>query len=208
MTDPLDWRGVIWPASNTGTLLRVLATLPRERWMECDPEFALTLLHYACFDDNLDAVVALLKHGLDPNARSDPTRSTPLHSAAQGLPHTVEVLCHAGADLRALTRDGTSPLEEALSSEMPEAHQCALVLMAHGVRLSTVRPSYRGYITPQLEALERGVLRCRAVVVTLLGLKRRRGQVVLPLLDRFVVRELARACWVTCVNKAWQLALP
>ena len=62
----------------------------------------------------------------------------------------------------------------------------------------------RRLITPELEAFERGVLRCRAAVVVLLGLKRRRGDVMWAL-DRWVVRELCFALWATRTNVQWSL---
>ena len=53
-------------------------------------------------------------------------------------------------------------------------------------------------------ALEQGRMRCRAVILALLGLKRRRGD-VLRQLDRWVVREeLAVAVWTTRADVAWQ----
>ncbi len=81
---------------------------------------------------------------------------------------------------------------------------CAHVLVANGARLSTVSYTYRRFITPELVAFERGVLRCRAAVVVLLGLKRRRGDVMWAL-DRWVVRELCFALWATRTNVQWSL---
>lgn len=53
--------------------------------------------------------------------------------------------------------------------------ECVCVLVANGVRLSTVRDNHRRYITPAMVAFERGVLQWRAAVVVLMGIKRRRG---------------------------------
>ena len=79
---------------------------------------------------------------------------------------------------------------------------CVRVLVANGVRLSTVGERYYRDITLELEAFERGVLRCRAAVVVLLGLKLRRGDVMWAL-DRWVVRELCFAVWSTRSNSQW-----
>ena len=77
------------------------------------------------------------------------------------------------------------------------------VLMANGVRLSTVNEYRRDLITPELEAFERGVLRCRAAVVAVLRVKRA-GQ--LWMWDKFLLAELALCIWSTRYDKGWQTA--
>ena len=77
------------------------------------------------------------------------------------------------------------------------------VLVANGVRLSTVRKDYREVITPELVAFERGVLRCRAAVVAMLRVKRA-GQ--LWMWDKFLLAELAVCIWSTRYAEEWQMA--
>ena len=78
---------------------------------------------------------------------------------------------------------------------------CVRVLVANGVRLSTVREGNRPYITPELEAFERGVLRCRAGVMAMLRVKRA-GQ--LWMWDKFLMLEIALSIWATRYDKGWQ----
>lgn len=57
----------------------------------------------------------LLAHGADANARLSPFGVTPLHLAAMnGHLEVVTELLAAGADLSAATRDGETPLGNAL----------------------------------------------------------------------------------------------
>ncbi len=60
--------------------------------------------------------------------------------------------------------------------------------------------AYRHFITPELEAFERGVLRCRAAVVTMLRV-RRAGQ--LWMWDKFLLAEMALCIWATRYAKGW-----
>lgn len=93
--------------------------------------------------------------------------------------------------------------DSALEAALENSAVCVSVLLANGMRLRSVRDVRQLLITPEMEALERGVLRCRALAVALLGLKRRRGA-AMRALDRFLVREMALACWCTRAEKPWQ----
>ena len=151
--------------------------LPRERWAERDQD-GETLLHYACLGPNVAATVALLQSGLlDVNARGK-WGSTPAHYAAvYSQPRVLEVLCAAGADLRARDEYGYFPLNIALVNASNDDGETVRVLVANGVRLRTVLERFRCLITPKLEEFERGVLRCRAAVVAMLRVNRA-GQLV------------------------------
>lgn len=155
------------------------------------------MLHYAGTGDNADAVALLVAHGLDVNGGN--TMIRPIHMAASGNLRVLQVMVALGADLRVRTYVGSTALDVALP--LPNA----FFLVANGVRLSTVREASRSLITPELEALERGVLGCRAAIVALLGVKRRRGD-ALRHVDRWVVRELAWCMWAERTNKAWGLS--
>ena len=198
----IDWDGAVLEESRAGRLLALLNTLPRARWAERDPEDNETFLHYAARGENVGAVVALLQSGLvDVNARNTGGNNAAHVAATERRSRVLEVLCAAGVDLRAHTQNGSSALDRAVRLGKVD---CARVLVANGMRLSTVRDTCRRHITPKLEAFERGVLRCRAAGVVLLGLKRRRGDVMLAL-DRWVVRELCFALWSTRTNVQWSL---
>lgn len=164
--------------------------------------YSWTLLHYAACGPNVAAVVALLAHGLDVN-ELDVAARTPAHVATSffSQPRVLEVLCAAGAAVRTKNASRDALLDRALDHH---AAECARILVANGVRLSTVRKEHRARITPELVAFERGVLRCRAVVVVLLGLKKRRHGDVMRELDRFVVLEIAVCIWATRADKGWQ----
>lgn len=166
----LDWDGAVARASEDGCLMALLGSLPRAQWSERGPG-GTTLLHSVCYGNNVTAAMALLGHGLCVDARDNNTDWCPSHTAAvTGQAHVLEVLCAAGADLRARDKAAHAPLEYAIPRTMVP------VLLANGVRLNTVHVHFRRLITPEMAAFERGVLRCRSAVVTLLGLKRRRGE--------------------------------
>lgn len=89
----------------------------------------------------------------------------------------------------------------ALERPRGRRRDCVCVLVANGVRLSTVRKDHREFITPELEAFEKGVLRCRAAVVAMLYVKRA-GK--LWRCDKFLLREIGFAIWATRWNNEWQ----
>ena len=193
----IDW-DAFREASWGGRLMELLVKLPWERWAERD-EYGLTLLHYACVGPNVAAVKALLQSGLvDVSARTGWGRSPAHVAASDGQPRVLEVLCAAGADLQARNMFGESPADHAL---MQEHSETVRVLVANGVRLSTVRKDRREYITPELEAFERGVLRCREAVVAMLRVKK---TAQLYHVDKFLMRELAYAMWATRTCDRWQ----
>ena len=195
---PIDWNA-FYKARNDGQLMDLLAKLPRERFGERDDNGA-TLLHYACCGPNVAAVVALLQSGLAGVNSRNAGKNTPAHLAASWKqPRVLEVLCAAGADLKARSDAGNAPIDLAVW----DAHKdgSVRVLVANGVRLSTVHEYCRKYITPELEAFERGVLRCRAAVVAML---RVRKTAQLYHVDKFLMRELAFAMWATRTTDQWQ----
>ena len=160
------------------------------------------------------ALVALIRSGLDVHARTTfvyddrAFHATPAFwAAAFNEPRALEALCAAGADLRTPDSVGKSPLDYALIQGVRRydsgSDECARVLVANGVRLSTVREAYRRRITPELEAFERGVLRCRAAVVALLRVKRASGQLLVRW-DRYLLKQMALDLWATRCAKEWQ----
>lgn len=196
----------VYEAARAGRLFpHLVANVPRSLWGERNLS-GKTLLHSACREGDVVAVAALLKHGLDVNAVGSASW-TPAHvAAANGHSRALELLCAAGADLRAQTSRGSTPLDFCLlsaSSAIRGSHGCICVLVANGVRLQTARDQF--LITPEVAAFERGVLRCRDMVVVLLGIKRRRTRNLLHV-DKFLFREIAHGFWATRTDPAWQPA--
>ena len=197
---PIDW-DVFREASRSGHLLELLMKLPRERWAEQD-EYGNTLLHCACVGPNTAAAVVLLQSGLVCMNARNKTGNTPAHRTAAWLqPRVLEVLCAVGADLRVRDNIGHAPIDRALAFSRLYDALAVRALVANGVRLSTARKDYRNAITPELEAFERGVLRCRSAVAALLRVKRA-GR--LWQWDKFLLRELAYAVWATRYEEEWQ----
>ena len=85
-----------------------------------------TPLHYATKHGHLDCIRLLLKHGANPNSK-DGDGYTPLHylcqiyNPSQGhhddLRQCVTSLVQCGADIRAKTNSGKTPLEVALTQK-------------------------------------------------------------------------------------------
>lgn len=180
--------------------MNLLATLPRERWAERD-EYGDTLIYHACRGFNVAALVMLLQSGTANLSASSKLATTPVHIAARCHPRMLEVLCAAGANLLACNQFGYAPIDFALACESKTAPSTTRVLLANGVRLRTVGNEQRHLITPELEAFECGVLRCRAAVVAMLRAKKAAN---LYHVDKFLMRELAYAMWATRTDAKWQ----
>jgi len=197
---PIDW-DIICYESRHGRLFNLLLKLPRECWAERD-KYGRTLLHYACHGPNVATVVALLRSGLLDVSTGSEAGWTPAHWAAWAVQACVlELLCAAGADLRARNEDGNAPIDFALMNARLDGGEIVRVLVANGVRLSTVHKSNLKYITPKLESFEQGVLRCRTAVVTILRVKHVAN---LWNWDKFLLKEIAFAVWATRYNDNWQ----
>ena len=140
---------------------------------------------------------------MDVSARNKGGWTTTHMAAAWKQPRVLEVLCAAGADLRASDKDGCSPIDRALLYAHKDGNETVRVFVANGVRLSTVREGYRRYITPELEAFECGVLRCWEAVVAMLRVK---WAGKLWMWDKFLLVELALCIWPTRYDKGWQTA--
>ena len=195
----LEWSAMS-AAGKSGRLLEWLVKLPRARWRERDSD-GNTLLHFACRGPNVAAAVVLVQSGLvDVNARTK-WGSAPTHWTIWcEQTRMLEVMCAAGAYLQARNNAEYTPIVYALRDVHRHRSETARVLLANGVRLSTVHEGYRDLITPELEAFERGVLRSRAAVVAMLRVKKA-GQ--LWRWDKFLLRELAYAVWATRTEDEW-----
>ena len=176
--------------------------LPREHWAYRDSA-GETLLHWACLRSDKTVLATLLRSKvLDVSARND-LEITPAHYAALGSDaRALELLCAAGASMRACDALGTAPYMRALWDITSNCTEAVRVILANGLRLSTVCSDYEHYITPQMRAFERAVLCCRSAVVALIGTKRFRGQ-RFQHVDRFLFREIAVSVWATRYDFGW-----
>lgn len=198
---PIEWI-VFQEAGRKGQLMKLLTSIPRKNWSKRG-RHETTFLHCAACGDDLAAVAALIKHGLDVNAH-DRWGVTAAHSAVlYRQPCALELLCAAGADLRARDDQDISLLDAALPIVPSGDHACACVLVANGARLSIVHEWNRELIAPELVAFERGVLRCRRAVVAMLALRKRGGTLLSHIGCKYMAVELTVAVHATRYDSAW-----
>ncbi|CRG83432.1 Ankyrin-1 [Talaromyces islandicus] len=86
-----------------------------QAWDACGQgEEDLNSLHFACKSGHVEMVSELLQHGVDINAKTRETGSTPLHVACQyGHCQTILHLLERGADINATDKNGRTPLHVA-----------------------------------------------------------------------------------------------
>lgn len=218
-----DWKQVSSKSSRGESLTEYFKQLPFEQWDALNDPNGLTFLHYTSRFGNVDALKLLLSR--KPEIRVTQDGSTPLHVACEyhNNVSTIEVLCAYNTSMLSTRSNcGYRPIDVILSftedrlcrSSDYDFDQIKLghatlkldgvhVLIANGVRLKSTR--HQEHITQAMRDFEQGVLRCRNVVVILLGLKKRRS--ILNKLDRFLVQqELAVAIWSTRydADEEWQ----
>lgn len=187
LAPPLDWDTLAEMSTKGRLLAHLTAHMPRAQWALWYRRGG-SLLHVACMGDNADASLVLIKLGLDVNVPVPSEQLLPVHLASShGSVRVLRVLCAYTTELGARNAKGDTALECSLhylahGCYMPLEYrycsgtdECARVLIAHGMRLGSVRAPFAKHITPALVAFERGALRCRLVVLALLGIKRRRG---------------------------------
>ena len=202
----IDWWEVL-QESEKGTLLRYMREhIPREYWNDVDAfGYEESLLHYACRGPNIDVILVLVKEcSMDVDIQDD-EEETPLYKAFYGnQPQVAEVLLVLGAQM--ISPNHYIPW---VSREMET--ETAKVLIANGLRIKNVTKYLRDEINGKMTRFDQGVVQCRDVIVTLLGLKKRRQHdgrsLVLPKLDRFLIKEvLAVEIWSTRSNEntQWQ----
>ena len=87
-----------------------------------DPEASIidrtTVLHAAAYEGKTGVVRALLEAGADVNAKTRPTRNTPLHATvyrgSRATPEITLMLIEAGTDVKAVTPYGSTALHFAV----------------------------------------------------------------------------------------------
>ena len=150
----------------------------------------------AIITNNLDHVKKLIAAGLDVNWAKKGYKF-PLGYATQNDRHKiVEYLLAAEADfVSSCVQHVNYYLYDDYQSEY-HRYKTSITLIANGLRTYVAPPKANS----ALQQFEKEVIRCRDVIVTLLGLKRRRQSngysLILPKLDRFLVQqELAVSIW-------------
>lgn len=199
-----------WRWASCGLLMQHMSDIGKEAW-------SATLLHEACrSEENLDALKALLHHGA-PVDTYDNSGMTPLMRASnRGMTEFVRVLCAAGADLSKRDLENRGPMELVLSHSIYKrktSMECARALMACGMRLAGVltrwtHDDYHGVFIEKRDMIpialvdfERGLLKCRRVVIALLLVKRKKHD--LRHVDKFLMREISFSVWTTRRDDEW-----
>lgn len=191
-----------YETARKGRLLERLVTLPQDKW-KLKHAYGDDLLALACLGENVAAAITLINAGL-------PIDYDKLVIAVSYNNSTmVKLFLSYNVNVRQTKEYRYTLMYRLIIDNKLVDHQEELrLILANGWRLKRDECFYlerRGDPYGILK-FQQGVLRCRDVIVTLLGLKKfRRGQTVLSKLDRFLVRqELAVAIWSTrCDSKAW-----
>lgn len=204
----IDW-DLVKRESREGRLMDVLVKIPRDKWNDRMPYQNWSLILFACRSDkNVPALITLIKQGANINDSSSHNYNwTPLNEAVDFFNvKIIEILLACQANVHLKGPGNLNAFEQALSKRNFEErhHECVKLFVANGFRLKSVCPHSKRRILHDLWLLEQGVLRCRNVIVTLLGLKKR-GQGFLKQLDRFLLQQvLAVEIWTTRADEEWQ----
>lgn len=192
----LSWRQV-YNKYTDGLFLEYIQSLSQSELHRRD-ENGESLIHVAVLT-SFRILKFCLKNNFDPNLKTT-GKETPLTIAIlhTSSPEKVDILIAAGANIRDNTNKyDASPFSLAV---MKSAAPVLKTFIANGARLSNVR--YIEFLDKKFGIFERGVIKCRTVVVALLALKRRG---LFPAHDRFVIREIGIAIWATRQEeKIWQ----
>lgn len=187
----------IYAISHVGKLMNYLMRLPRSDWTKRSPH-GDTLLHYACDGSNKEALLTLLASGLiNINARNMQNMTAAFDAARSDQPQMLELLCAAGIDLTLRDIQGFTAIDWAVTND-----NCMRVLVANGIRLSTVSEEHDAWISREVKAFESGVLRCRSAVLAMLRVKKA-GR--LMCWDKFLLKEMAICIWTTRYDVKWTL---
>jgi hypothetical protein len=188
-----------------GKLLEFMKTIPRDQW---NP-----LLMYKIItddEDNIDALIILLKAGVDPDGGvdsyvsrdfiNDRYETTCSYDCIEnGSPRKLQIMLASGKcsfywPYYEEYGDKHTPCLESLSNRHTENWEAKhRILISNGYHDDDKLLDRYGI---EFQKLRFSYVQCRKVIVTLLALKRRRIH-SMSHLDRFLVKELAFAIWIT-----------
>lgn len=185
-----------------GGVNELLRTLPKERWSERDSNGECLFRRACLYGEDPSAVASFIQAGFDVNESFGPQVAShrPIDSATgNGNPKVVELLLASGANIEPRGIGQNSVLDIAVYRHQRE---CARVLIANGARLVNTAKKHKHEITLELISFEYGVLRCRSVVIAMIGIKKYRGE-NFKHVDRFLFRQMALEIWVTRSVADW-----
>ena len=188
-----------------GTLTQYILSLPQDQWTKIRCYSNTTLLH-RFQKPELKGILMLVQQGLDINSVSN-YGSTPSHIFARnGYTKLLELMLLLGADMSIPNMQGDYAIDNASYHDILDNRSRQLDTSRLLVT-NMVQPR-RFFITGELHELRQGVLRCRDIIVILLGLKKFRHLATLVKLDRFLVKqEVAVEIWTTRKETQWQKSL-
>lgn len=188
----IDFRRAIAEAESS-SLSTYLDTLPPD--MMCGENGAAFLCLATTFGNNRCAVVKLIQNRANVNGKPVFFMKTPLrHAILKGESCMIDILISAGAKVEQSDLDSCILMDD---------YRIASILMSSGLRLRNTRVVCQGMIPRTFRNFERGLLSCRSVVITLLGIKLHRG-FIMRHIDRFLIRHLAVEIWTTRNENQWQ----
>ena len=187
-------------ACKTGKLKDFLHSVSPDRLLQVTYNNS-TFLHHLTYDRSI--ILNLFLVGVNIN-HINKRGSTPLMCRLSYGHYlyidAVLLLIALGSNLSRKTFDGQTHLDIALSSGQLEYAKC---LISNGSRLVNVEKDILRLASSSLVLFEKGVIACRDIVVTLLGLKRRKA--ILPFLDKFLIKQvLVVEIWSTRAEQVWQ----
>lgn len=124
-------------------------------------------LEQAAAEGDAEGVVQALARGAAVNATTDPMGMTGLHKAARnGHPCCLELLLGAGADVRAVTYHGMTPLHMAALGNTTAHAACVAALLQHGAEPAAKSASLQ---TPLHCAAQKGAVWALQKLLTAAG---------------------------------------
>jgi ankyrin repeat protein/beta-lactamase regulating signal transducer with metallopeptidase domain len=122
-------------AALTGDINKVRSLLSKGADVNEKDPGGKTALHCASEEGHAEVARLLISQGARVNATNTVEALTPLHYAARrGSKQTVELLLSKGADVNAKSREGRTPLLEAMASPSSDCRDVVELLVARGAK--------------------------------------------------------------------------
>jgi hypothetical protein len=191
----MDWDLMV-KMDNQDRLEEYLLSLPKDILKTSRNPFGCSLLNYVCsrLKDNTRSLILLLKNGCDPNNEDAAGRSPLREAVLFKPPYILQLMLSIGCNIIESPQK-RSILEFALTTS---SFSHARILIANGLRLSSVRPTFQNYISPRHIKFEKSVLRCRSAVIAMMRVKRAGN---LWRWDKFLLKQMALEIWATRYNE-------